>query len=170
MKNLVTLVALSVMCAALIPATAVAENGPISGSFTVSYTAGVGRKPPICDPSNSVYVEAHGIGNSTGALGTMFLTIRKCYNYLAGTYDGTFTLSSPDCRDTVTGTYAGSDDAYTGDFPAVFFPFHGVLTATAGTGKFREAKGSLKFTAIASQRNRVLRHRSKRAQLVAPDA
>ena len=150
MKNLVTRVALSVLCAALIPATATAENGPITGSFTVSYTAGVVGTPPVCDPSNSVYVEAHGIGNSTGALGTMFLTIRKCYNYLAGTYAGSFTMISPDGKDSVTGTYAGSDAPYTGPFPAVFFPFHGVLTATAGTGKFQGAKGSMPFTALAA--------------------
>jgi len=148
MKHLLALVALSVMCAALIPTPAVAENAPVSGSFTVSYTSA--EVPAICNQPNNVYVEAHGIGNSTGALGTMFLTIRKCYDYMAGTYDGSFTLSSPDSRDTVTGTYVGSDDAPVGDIPGVFFPFHGVLTATAGTGKFRGAKGSLNFTAIAA--------------------
>ena len=149
MKNLLALLAVSVMCAALIPATALAENGPINGSFTVSYASGVVGSPPVCEPSNSVYVEAHGIGNSTGALGTMILTIRKCFNYLNGTYTGSFTLSSPDSLDSLTGTYTGSNDAYAGNFPAVFFPFHGVLTPTAGTGKFRELKGSMKFTAIA---------------------
>lgn len=148
MKDLVTLVALSVVCAAVIPATAVAENGPATGSFTVTYTGDV--RPALCDPNNSVYIEAHGIGNGTGALGTMFLTIRKCYDYTKGTYTGSFTLSSPDSRDTVTGTYEGSDDAYSGEFPKKFFPFHGVLTATEGTGKFRGAKGSVNFTAIAA--------------------
>ena len=151
MKNLVTLAALAVVCAALIPATAAAENGPVTGSFTVTYTAAV--NPALCNPDNSVYVEAHGIGASTGALGTMFLTIRKCYNYLAGTYDGTFTLRSSDSRDTVAGTYAGSDDVYTGPFPNIFFPFHGVLTATEGTGKFRGVQGTLPFTAIAAGRD-----------------
>lgn len=150
MKNLLTRVALPVVCAALIPVTALAQNGNVSGGFTVSYTSGVVGSPPVCDPSNSVYVEAHGIGNSTGALGTMFLTIRKCYNYLAGTYTGSFALSSPDARDTMTGTYAGSDDAYAGPFPAIFFPFHGVLTVTAGTGTFKGASGSLNFTAVAA--------------------
>ena len=153
MKTLVTLVALSVVCAALIPATAVAENGPISGSFTVTYTSA--ELPALCNQPNNVYVEAHGIGNSTGALGTMFLTIRKCYDYVAGTYNGSFTLRSPDSRDTVTGTYAGSDDAPVGDIPGVFYPFHGVLTATGGTGKFRGASGTLKFTAIAAARDMV---------------
>jgi hypothetical protein len=149
MKNLLALVALSVICAALIPATTLADNGPITGSFTVSYTAGDPGHPTGCDPSNSVYVEARGIGNSTGSLGTAILTIAKCWNYVDGTYAGSFTLSSPDGRDAVTGTYAGSDDACAGCFPGAFFPFHGVLTATAGTGKFRGAKGSMKFTAIA---------------------
>ncbi len=150
MKNLVTRVVLPVVCAALIPATALAQNGNVSGSFTVSYTSGVVGNPPVCDPANSVYVEAHGVGTATGPLGPMILTIRKCYNYLAGTYTGSFALSSPDARDTITGTYAGSDEAYTGPFPAVFFPFRGVLTATAGTGKFRGAKGVLNFTAVAA--------------------
>ena len=149
MKRLVTLLVLPVMCAALIPATALAENGPIHAGFTVSYTSGVIGTPPICNPSNSVYVEAHGIGNGTGALGTMLLTISKCFNYVNGTYTGSFALRSPDGQDTLTGTYAGSNDAYSGQFPAVFFPFHGVLTATAGTGKFRGAKGSMEFTALA---------------------
>ena len=149
MKNPLALVALSAMCAALSPATALAENGQIQGGFTVSYTGGVIGIPPICDPSNSVYVEAHGIGNGTGALGTMLLTISKCFNYVNGTYTGSFTLKSPDGQDTITGTYAGSNDAYTGQFPAVFFPFHGVLTPTAGTGKFSGAKGSMAFTALA---------------------
>ena len=150
MKNLLALVALSVMCAALIPATTLAENGLLIGSFTVSYTAGNPGHPTGCDPSNSVYVEARGIGNSTGALGTAILTIAKCWNYVDGTYAGSFTLSSPDGRDTVTGTYAGSDDAYAGPFTAFFFPFHGVLTVTAGTGKFKGASGSLNFTAVAA--------------------
>jgi len=150
MNNLVTRVALAVVCAALFPATAVAQNGNISGSFTVSYTSGVVGSPPVCNPSNSVYVEAHGVGTATSPSGPMTLTIRKCYNYLAGTYSGSFALSSPDARDTISGTYAGSDAAYTGPFPAVFFPFHGVLTATAGTGKFRGAKGVLNFTAVAA--------------------
>ena len=150
MKYLLALVAMSAICVALNPATAVAENGPINGSFTVTYTAGVVGTPPLCDPGNSVYVEAHGIGNSTGAIGTMILTIRKCYNYLAGTYAGSFTLSSADAQDTVTGTYTGADDAYAGEFPAVFFPFHGVLRATAGTGKFRGAKGTMNFVAMAA--------------------
>ena len=150
MKNVLTLLVLPVMCAALIPAAASAENGPISGSFTVTYTGGVVGTPPLCNPGNSVYIEAQGIGNSTGSLGTMFLTVRKCYNYVEGTYDGTFTLTSPDGRDSVTGTYAGSDDVYAGEFTSRFFPFHGVLTATGGTGKFRNATGSLKFTAMAA--------------------
>src|SRR5688572_14578 len=149
MKNPLALVALSIMCAALIPATTLAENGPIHTGFTVSFTSGVIGTPPICDPSTSVYVEAHGIGDGTGALGTMFLTISKCFNYVNGTYTGLFTLTSPDGHDTITGTYAGSNDSYTGQFPAVFFPFHGALTATAGTGKFRGAKGSMAFTALA---------------------
>ena len=149
MKNLLALVALSVMCAALIPATTLAENGLLIGSFTVSYTAGNPGHPTGCDPSNSVYVEARGIGNSTGALGTAILTIAKCWNYVDGTYAGSFTLSSPDGRDTVTGTYAGADDPCAECFPGVFFPFHGVLTATTGTGKFRGAKGSMTFTALA---------------------
>ena len=150
MKTPLALVALSIMCAGSIPSTAAAENGPIYGNFTVTYTAGVVGTPPLCDPGNSVYVEAHGIGNSAGALGAMILTIRKCYNYLEGTYSGSFTLTSPDTQDTLTGTYTGADDAYTGEFPAVFFPFHGVLKATEGTGKFRGAKGSMRFVAMAA--------------------
>ena len=151
MKNLVTRVALAVVCAALIPKTTLAQSGNVSGSFTVSYTGGVVGNPPVCgDPNVSVYVEAHGVGTSTSPLGPMILTIRKCYNYVAGTYAGSFALSSPDARDTITGTYAGSDDPYTGPFTAIFFPFHGVLTITAGTGKFQGARGSLNFTAVAA--------------------
>ena len=149
MKKLLTFFVLATMCAALTATAALAENAPINGNFTVSYTAGVVGTPPVCDPTNSVYIEAHGIGNSTGALGTMILTISKCFNYWTGTYTGSFILSSPDGKDSLTGTYAGSNDSYTGYFPGVFFPFHGVMTATSGTGKFRGAKGSMNFTAIA---------------------
>ena len=150
MKNLVTRVALAVVCAAF-PVTALAQSGNVSGSFTVSYTSGVVGNPPGCgDPTSNAYVEAHGVGTSSSPLGPMILTIRKCYNFAAGTYAGTFALSSPDGKDAMTGTYAGSDDPYTGPFTSTFFPFHGVLTITAGTGKFQGARGSLNFTAVAA--------------------
>ena len=81
------------------------------------------------------------------------LSVRKCFDYLAGNYTGSFMLTSPDARDTVSGTYAGSNDPYSGAFPGFFFPFHGVLTVTAGTGKFSGAKGSMNFTALATAIN-----------------
>ena len=170
MKNLLALLAFAGMCTALVPATALAENGPISGSFTVTYTGGVVGNPPICNPNNSVYVEAHGIGNATGALGTMMLTIRKCYNYVAGTYEGTFALSSPDGRDTVTGTVRGVRRYLHGAFPQHLLSVPWRADSHGGDRKIQIGERDAEIHGHGgrprrSQRNRVLRHRSKRAQL-----
>jgi len=59
MKNLVTLVALLVICTALIPVTAVAEAGPTNGSFTVTYTGGVVGNPQICCPNRRDVLRFH---------------------------------------------------------------------------------------------------------------
>ena len=47
-----------------------------------------------------------------------------------GTYAGTFTMTAPNRKDFVTGTYLGKNDS-SGDFYG-FVPFSGVLTITGG--------------------------------------
>jgi hypothetical protein len=80
----------------------------------------------------------------------MFIQVLKCF-YVGespfGTYAGVFTLTAPNGKDSVTGTYSGQNDN-AGDFYG-FGPFSGVLTVTGGTGKFAGAAGSLRFTAAS---------------------
>jgi hypothetical protein len=80
----------------------------------------------------------------------MFIQVLKCF-YVGeppfGTYAGVFTLTAPNGKDSVTGTYSGQNDN-TGDFYG-FGPFSGQLSVTGGMGKFAGATGSLRFTAAS---------------------
>jgi len=148
-KCLATLTAVA-MGMALIPQAARAAEVPISGSFSVFYAADTNPGTHGCHASD-YFVEAHGIGD-TAQLGSLFLDVAKCYMPAAGLYGGyagSFTPRVPNSKDTVTGTYTGSNDPYTGYFPNVFGPFHGTLTINGGTGRFEGAKGSVSFTAIS---------------------
>lgn len=89
----------------------------------------------------------------------MFIKVLKCANFSQnqpnapfGSYLGTFSMTAPNRKDSVSGTYSGVND--TPD-PLDFFygwgPFSGNLTITGGTGKFEGAKGSVNFTATAGQ-------------------
>ncbi|MBV9181356.1 MAG: hypothetical protein JO356_08585, partial [Acidobacteria bacterium] len=95
-----------------------------------------------------VYIEARGIGGTSQ--GTLFLEVLKCF-YPAegqfGTYTGTFTMSKNNGKDSVTGTYSGQNDS-AGDLYG-YAPFSGVLTVTRGTGKFHDAAGRGRFTAVS---------------------
>jgi hypothetical protein len=144
------------MIVALAPKRATAdEGGTIKGNFTVSIAfiqnssaCGVGDNCIVCVTSDPprFYIEAQGVGETS--LGTLFLKIQKCANPAAsefGSYEGTFTLTAPNGKDSLTGIYTGKNtsggDAYG------FGPFRGEWNITGGTGKFDEAQGHAKFTA-----------------------
>ena len=151
---------LAAMTIALAPKRAIAdEEAAIKGNFTVSIAfiqnssaCGVGDNCIACVTSASprFYIEAQGSGE-TSRLGTLFLKIQKCANPAAsefGSYEGTFTLTAPNGKDSLTGIYTGKNtsagDAYG------FGPFSGEWNITGGTGKFDDAQGHAKFTAIFS--------------------
>jgi hypothetical protein len=101
----------------------------------------------ICFSNSAWYAEAYGI--SATSFGTMFIRVRKClfFDTAFGRYAGSFSMASPNGKDSVSGTYAGQNDA-NGDGYG-FNPFSGVLTITAGTGKFSHSHGNLAFSAQA---------------------
>jgi hypothetical protein len=157
------LLILTAMTVVRTPKRALAGEGvPIKGNFTMSLTVvtnpaacGVGDTCVVCvtnTPPHS-YVEAQGIGD-TSRLGTLFFKIQKCADPSAspfGSYQGTFTMTAPNGKDSLTGIYTGENtsarDAYK------FIPFSGELTITGGTGKFDGAQGSADFTAVATSNN-----------------
>jgi hypothetical protein len=140
--------------------TALADEGvPIRGNFTVSIAfiptanaCGIGDSCVACVSSYPprFYIEAQGIGD-TSKLGTMFLKIQKCADPAAspfGSYSGTFTLTAPNGKDSLTGIYTGKNtsapDAYG------FGPFSGEWEITGGTGSFDNARGRVHFSALFS--------------------
>jgi hypothetical protein len=154
------LLLLAAMTVVLAPKGVLADEGvPISGNFTVaiafvqnSSACGVGDNCIACVTSDPprFYIEAQGIGD-TARLGTLFLKIQKCANPAAssfGSYEGTFTLTAPGGKDSLTGIYTGKNtsagDAYG------FGPFSGEWKITGGTGRFDDARGHVRFTAIYS--------------------
>lgn len=144
------------------PRAARADDGvPIRGTFSVQFeglslTSNCAPGDANCNACintirstlSSVYVEAQGIGDTSQ--GTMFIQVHKCF-YVGelpyGTYAGIFTLTAPNGKDSVAGTYSGQNDS-AGDFYG-FGPFSGQLTVTRGTGKFAGATGTLRFTAAS---------------------
>jgi hypothetical protein len=151
------LLALAAMTLALMPRAAQAEEeAPFKGAFTVQaeLITTIGGCAPgdtncsTCINNSSVYIEAQGIGDTS--MGRLFFEVQKCFNPAGGsfgTYAGTFTMTAPNRKDFVTGTYLGKNDS-SGDFYG-FVPFSGVLTITGGTGKFDVGHGSASFTAVA---------------------
>jgi len=140
-----SLLVLAAMTIVLAPKGAQAnEGGPIMGNFTVAFA--------FITNSNACG-EAQGIGGTSNQ-GTLFLEVQKCLNPaggLFGTYAGTFTMTAPNGKDSLTGMYSGKNDN-AGDAYG-FGPFSGKITITGGTGKFEGAQGSARFTAVASPNN-----------------
>lgn len=158
------LLALAATTIALMPKGALAEEGvPIKGTFSVTITlitspssCGTGDNCITCvtNPQTpGVYIEAQGIGD-TSKLGALFFEVQKCLNPaggLFGTYEGTFTMTAPNGKDSLTGTYTGKNTSALD--PYNFVPFSGELKITGGTGKFDDARGSVRFTAVANGKN-----------------
>lgn len=141
--SLLALAALAVVC---VPLPALADDGPrLEGTFSVLYTypsavnycaAGAGE--------GNVSIQAQGLGNISG-VGPLFLTVKKCFTFADGTYEGTFSMSAG-AGHTLTGRYEGTQGPLDENG---FGPFTGVLTATGGTGRFLHARGRLTFEAVA---------------------
>lgn len=134
------------------------EGVPIKGNFTVSIAfianssaCGMGDDCIACvnhDPPR-FYIQAEGVGD-TSRLGTLFLKIQKCADPAAstfGSYQGTFTMTAPNGKDALTGIYTGKNTS-AGDLYG-FVPFSGELKITGGTGRFDDARGHARFTALS---------------------
>ena len=156
-----SLLVLAAMTIVLAPKGAQANEGvPIKGNFTVAFAfitnsnaCGVDDTCMTCINNSGDYIEAQGIGGTSNQ-GTLFLEVQKCLNPaggLFGTYAGTFTMTAPNGKDSLTGMYSGKNDN-AGDAYG-FGPFSGKITITGGTGKFEGAQGSARFTAVASPNN-----------------
>ena len=143
------LLIMAAMIVGLASKTALADEGmPFRGNFTVAISFAQG--PSACGVGDNclacvtnfpprVYIDAEGIGD-TSRLGTMFLKIQKCFDPAAGpfgSYVGIFTLTAPNGKDSLTGTYTekntNAGDAYG------FNTFSGDLKITGGTGDRRRA-------------------------------
>lgn len=144
---------------ALAPKRAVAdERAAIKGSFTVSIAfiqnasgCGVGDNCIACVSSDPprFYIHAEGIGD-TGKQGSLFLKIEKCLDFTKsefGSYEGIFTMTAPNGKDSLTGIYMGKNTNAGNIYN--FGPFSGDLMITGGAGRFADARGHAHFTAIA---------------------
>jgi hypothetical protein len=155
-KRNVSLVLLATATLPLVLREARADDGaPFKGAFTVQFegltlpsTCAMGDMScSTCFNKGGIYIEAQGIGNTSQ--GTLFIQVLKCLNPGVGygTYAGIFTMTAPNGKDSVTGTYSGQNDS-AGDFYG-FSPFSGDLKITGGTGKFAGAEGTAHFTAAS---------------------
>ena len=143
MVSLLALAGLAVVC---VPTPALADDRlRLEGTFSVLYTypsavnycaAGAG--------DGNVSIEAQGLGSISG-VGPLFLTVKKCFTFADGTYEGTFTMSAG-AGHALTGRYEGTQGPLDENG---FGPFNGVLTVTRGTGRFLHARGRLTFEAVA---------------------
>jgi len=62
-------------------------------------------------------------------------------------YNGTFIMTAPNGKDSLTGTYVGKNT--NARYPYGFGPFAGELRITGGAGKFDDARRQAHFTAVA---------------------
>ena len=125
-------------------AVAMAEGMPVQGAFAVAYTgtANTGGAS-YCDPTGTILpiaVEAHGDGFTS--LGGLSFSLPKGIG-LDGTLHGCLTLTAPN-GDTLTAVYKGTQGGMNSNN---FAPATGMLVFTGGTGGFKGATGSAKFTA-----------------------
>jgi hypothetical protein len=154
----VALLFVAAMAALLGPKGALADEGvPLKGNFAVTFTfvqsasnCGTGDNCIMCLASNHFYIEAQGVGD-TAKQGSLFFEVQKCLDPTAssfGSYKGIFTMTAPNGKDSLTGTYTGKNtnggDAYG------FGNFSGDLKITDGTGKFCDARGHALFTAVGN--------------------
>jgi hypothetical protein len=139
--KLLALLAMVALAGSIVTAT---EGMPVQGAFAVAYTgtANIGGAS-YCDPTGTILpiaVEAHGDGVTS--LGGVSFSLQKGIGF-DGTLQGCLTLTASN-GDTLTAVYTGQGGATNANN---FSPAAGRLVFTGGTGRFKGATGSAKFTA-----------------------
>lgn len=145
MNTLLRSFAGAAMSMAVLPASGFADLRPFQGAITVAWTAAENTEGvSFCGGPAMTYVAtAHGVG--TTSLGAMSFSLRKSLEAV-GPMHGCATLTDVN-GDTLYAVYDGTE----GDVDPSNFQFGaGTLTITGGTGRFRGAKGKLRFTASFS--------------------
>ena len=157
MTKLVGSLALTAMAFALTSRAALAQPGiPFQASFTAAFVGVPNTNQigfcggPTGTAAYPYVVEAHGVGIST--LGFLSMTLKKTLP-VTGPMHGCLTLTAAN-GDTMSAIYDGTegDILFLGVEQSYGFQFGtGTLTFTGGTGQFRGATGTVKFTASFSQ-------------------
>ena len=145
-RSALAAILMTVSVVASTPAPARAEDRVrVEGTFPVLY-AYPSTANYCADGAGDdrVSIQAQGVGDVPG-LGALFLTVKKCFRFLDGTYAGSFTMSAAN-GDALYGSYEGTQGPLDTNG---FGPFQGVLTIKGGTGRFRNARGQLRFEATA---------------------
>lgn len=145
-SSIVSLLALAALAVVGVPTPALADDRVrLEGTFSVLYTYPSAVNYCVAGAGDgNVSIEAQGLGSISG-VGPLFLTVKKCFTFADGAYDGTFTMSAGTGH-ALTGRYEGTQGPLNENG---FGPFNGVLTVTGGTGRFRHARGRLTFEAVA---------------------
>ena len=140
------IIALTVALALNLPPAFAEESSSISGAFVeqaeliiaISACGPGDTSCTTCLNSSGFFVEAQGLGDTSQ--GPMYLEIRKCFNPGGGsfgTYDGTFTMTASNGKDTAQG--GASFTAVAGPITAGPAANTGVLTA------FYSVRGNLEL-------------------------
>lgn len=140
------LLALGAMTVALMPEGALADDDLIiNGTFTVGASATPNRSGvTFCGGTPLALVGVgHGAGSST--LGPFSVLLQKTLNSgPQGAMHGCLVLTAPN-GDSLNAIYDGTEGASDANN---FIEAAGTLTFTGGTGRFEDAVGSAKFTAV----------------------
>ena len=129
------------------PLAAMAAEIAIQGAFATAYTASANTGgASYCDPTNTILpiaVESHGEGFMS--LGAVLFTLQKGVTF-NGPEHGCATFTAPN-GDTLTAVYTGTGGTFDSNN---FAPAAGKLVFTGGTGRFKGATGTAKFTATVT--------------------
>ena len=137
---------LAAMTFALAPQTVLAYDVPFQASFAVAFsgTPNTDSEGYCGGTAGPVAIEAHGDGFSN--IGALAFSLQKTQS--GALFHGCLTLTSPD-GDTLTAIYDAQGTAPPN--ANHFSPATGSLTFTGGTGRFNDASGTAKFTAVFDQ-------------------
>jgi hypothetical protein len=144
-KSIAFLMQLPLWAGGLITGVASAQPGfQLQGSFSISAEALPNTTgATFCGgpPTNQIVAQGYGTGFST--LGAFTFTLHKTLNISTGEYRGCVVLTAPD-GDTLQATYDLIQPNSTSDFNTG----SGSLTINGGTGRLRDASGTLKITGV----------------------